>query len=216
MFLIIFFITKWLLTLLALKLLLTVSLQVGIQSVLSEKSRITDFTCVLLLWTMLFLMVCQMTLCGKRPTTTFSFAAERLFSGMDTHMSLKVAIFSEWLVTNFTFKRFFSRVGSLMDFETSRSWICFTTLITNERFLTCMDKCMRLEMTFGYETLSTALKVTLEGSVTCMGSHVSLQVACFIEKLHALRKAAKQDLVGSTLPPENFVECLAKWDRIMV
>ena len=75
---------------------------------------------------------------------------------------------------------------------------------------------MCLEMTFGNETLSTALKVTLKGSVTCMGPHVSLQVACLIEKLQTLREAAEQDLVGSTLPPENFVKCLAKWDRIMV
>ena len=71
-------------------------------------------------------------------------------------------------------------------------------------------------MTFGNKTLSTALEVTLEGSVTCMGTHVSLQVTSLIKKLHALREAAEQYLVGSTLPPENFVERLAKWDRIMV
>ena len=216
MFLIIFFITKWLLTLPALKLLLAVSFQVSVESVLSKERGITDFTCKLLIWTMLFLVVCQMALSSKRPATTFELATEGLFSGMDTHMSLKVTIFSEWLVANFTLERFFSWMGSLMNFKTSWSWICFATLIANERFLTSMDKSMRLEMTFGNETLSTALKVTLERSITCMGPHVSLKVACLIKKLQTFREAAEQYFVGSTLPPENFVECLAKWDRIMV
>ena len=47
---------------------------------------------------------------------------------------------------------------------------------------------MRLQMSFCYKTLATPLKVTLEGSISCMGPHMGLQITCLVKELHTIGK----------------------------
>lgn len=47
-------------------------------------------------------------------------------------------------------------------------------------------------MPFGDEALATVLEIAVKGSVTCMSSHVGLEVACLVELLDARAERAEK------------------------
>jgi hypothetical protein len=68
-----------------------------------------------------------------------------------------------------------------MNLQSSRSGVILFTYIALKWFFTCMDQQMSLQMPFGNERFPTIIEGAMERSITCVLTHMSFEIACFIE-----------------------------------
>ena len=130
---------------------------------------------------MLPFVVCQMTLSRKRSTAFFVLASKWLFAGVDTDMRFKITVLSEAFIAHPTFEGLLASVCSQMNLQSSGSGVILFTYIALKWFFTCMDQQMSLQMPFGNKGFATIIEGAVERSITCMLTHMSFEITCFIE-----------------------------------
>jgi len=107
----------------------------------------------------------EMAMGRERATTVLVAADERFLAIVDPLMRLEVALFREALIAALmlTNEWFFTHVCTHMNLKTACARVFLPALFADERFFTCVDELVSLEVSFGDETLSTANKAALEG-----------------------------------------------------
>lgn len=105
----------------------------------SHEAAIANFTNVGSLIGVFSFMIGKVTLGCEGFATSFELTTEWLFTCVNSDMGLKISVFCKLLATDMAMKGLFSRVGPLMDFESSRSRVLFAAYIACKGLFTCMD-----------------------------------------------------------------------------
>lgn len=130
---------------------------------------------------MLPLMIGQMALSCERFSAPCEFTSKRLLSRVYPHVGLQIAVLCEAFAAYLAREWLFACVSSLMYLQTTRSGVLLTAHIAFVGLLTSVDENVRLQVSLGDEALAAPFEGALEWPVSSVGSHVSLQVTCFVE-----------------------------------
>jgi hypothetical protein len=122
-----------------------------------------------------------MALSCERFPASCEFTSKGLLSRVNPHVGLQIAVLCEAFAAYLTRERLLACVSTLMYLQTTRSGILLTAHIAFVGLLTSVDENVRLQVTLGDETLAAPFEGALEWPVSSVGSHVSLEVTCFVE-----------------------------------
>lgn len=78
-----------------------------------------------------------------------------------------------------------------MDLEAGSSLVLLSTVLAGVRFLTRVNEHVSLKISFGREGLITIFMMAFIGPLAKVESQVGIQVASFLELMHAASKRAK-------------------------